>query len=258
MATTQYQIFVRYLNEDINKTLTNKTEIEWISAESIQMYKKAYTDSYTVKMDNDTTAVSRTGKEIYEIIYNEMNNSISESSARRLDEYSIVLQNIYNDCDKYLNILDNIEKKKAVTEYCMIRPVDSCTNDTTGSMNKAAKLVDQILYDYIIDESYAANPKYDMVFMYDGLAQTDEQPIDILNIKEPTADVNPPQNDATEVPYLYYERMKRIQMDPWFFFSIHNSLASAMAKAKTLVNILGKNAVKIGKVVPLDQYIEIV
>ena len=33
MAATQYQLFVRYLNENIGKPLTNKTSVEWISAE---------------------------------------------------------------------------------------------------------------------------------------------------------------------------------------------------------------------------------
>ena len=32
MAATQYQIFIRYLNESIGKPLTNKTSVEWIGA----------------------------------------------------------------------------------------------------------------------------------------------------------------------------------------------------------------------------------
>ena len=76
--------------------------------------------------------------------------------------------------------------------------------------------------------------------------------------ESPVADVHPPKDDKKEIPYLYYDNMKRIKLDPWFLYSTHASLNSAMTKAKELVNILGKDAVKIGKVIPLDQYIEIV
>ena len=44
MAATQYQIFVRYLNESIGKPLTNKTQAEWISAEDLIEIKKFYTE----------------------------------------------------------------------------------------------------------------------------------------------------------------------------------------------------------------------
>ena len=89
-----------------------------------------------------------------------------------------------------------------------------------------------------------------MVFIYDGIAYGES--------RTGNADYNAPNNDKKQIPYVYYDKMKRIKVDPWFLFSTHASLNSAMAKARELVNILGKDAVKIGKVVPLDQYIEIV
>ena len=61
-----------------------------------------------------------------------------------------------------------------------------------------------------------------------------------------------------EIPTLLYERMKRIKENPWFLYSTHASLTSAMEKAQNLVDLIGKNNVMIGKVVPLDQYIDIV
>ena len=72
------------------------------------------------------------------------------------------------------------------------------------------------------------------------------------------ADYNPPQNDGKQVPYVYYDRMKRVKFDAWFLYSTHTSLNSAMTKAREMANILGKDSVKIGKVVPLEHYIEIV
>jgi hypothetical protein len=89
-----------------------------------------------------------------------------------------------------------------------------------------------------------------MVFVYDGLAYGES--------RTGRADYNPSNSDEKQIPYVYYDRMKRIQVDPWFLFSTHSSLNSAMIKAKELVNILGKENVKIGKVVPLEQYVEIV
>ena len=86
-----------------------------------------------------------------------------------------------------------------------------------------------------------------MVFMYDGIGSVTGE-----------AMVNAPSNNPLSKPYLHYERMKRIRLDPWFLYSSHGSLRSAMSRANQLINIMGRDAVKIGKVVSLDQYIEIV
>ena len=39
---TQYQIFCRYLNETVNRTLTNQTTSEWISASEFKTLKEYY------------------------------------------------------------------------------------------------------------------------------------------------------------------------------------------------------------------------
>ena len=145
-----------------------------------------------------------------------------------------------------------------VQEYCVIEPKDSYAKSFKGEQTKIndaakAKLERELNnYEIIINESLATNSKFDMVFMYDGIAY----------LQSDFEDYNPEKNDqATKVyqnPYLYYDRMKRIKLDPWFLISTHASLNSAMIRAKELINILGKDGVKIGKVVPLDQYIEIV
>ena len=119
--------------------------------------------------------------------------------------------------------------------------------------------LDIALNELMADQNRPNNPKYDMVFMYDGIAKTDEQSKTSTNPLNPGPIViSESPLSGWEIPYLYYDNMKRIKLDPWFLYSTHASLNSAMAKAKELVNILGKNAVKIGKIVPLDQYIEIV
>lgn len=226
MAATQYQIFCRYLNENINRALTNRTSIEWVDAKEYEAIKSTYT----------------TNKSEYET----MKTGVK---AGTLKEKTLTLaqSNIYVPCKRYEYIQKQVSEGKAVIEYVYIRPADAFTGDTNGTKRKAAALLDQEKYQIIIDQNQAGNPKYDMVFMYDGIeAITGE------------GTLNPPPNNTTSKPYLHYERMKRIKLDPWFLYSSHGSLRSAMTRANQLVNIMGKDAVKIGKVVSLDQYIEIV
>lgn len=229
MAVTQYQIFCRYLNENVNRALTNQTVVEWVGAEEL----------------NDLNSFYLANRDDYEEIKNKI-----QSGTIKENQLSVQELNIYNEGKKYDRLQDKMSKQQLVTEHCILEPADSLFQDTNGSKKKAQAKRDLELYEYVIKEASATNPKYDMVFIYDGIAYGDS--------RTGTADYNPPQNDTKQVPYIYYDRMKRIKVDPWFLFSTHASLNSAMTKARELVNILGKDAVKIGKVVPLDQYIEIV
>lgn len=243
---TQYQIFCRYLNETVNRTLTNQTKSEWISATEFKTLKEYY----------------KANKTTYDALCAGLANG-----TKRKAQFTVEELNIYESCSKYTTLLDAQSKDRLAVEFAMIRPVDSLFQDTTGSKKKCDSALNQQLNELMVEQSRPSNPKYDMVFMYDGIARTDEQPKTPTNSlnpgpivmnETPVADVNPPTSDKKEIPYLYYDNMKRIKLDPWFLYSTHASLNSAMAKAKELVNILGKDAVKIGKVVPLDQYIEIV
>ena len=226
MAATQYQIFCRYLNENINRALTNQTATEWINAEEYETLKSSYT----------------TNKTIYETMKTDIATGKIKANALPLIQF-----NIYTQCKRYEKIQEQIAEKKAVVEQAYIRPMDGFINDTNGAFKKAAALLDQENYQIIIDETKASNPKYDMVFMYDGIGNITGEGM-----------VNPPTNNSQSKPYLHYERMKRIKLDPWFLYSSHGSLRSAMSRANQLINIMGRDAVKIGKVVSLDQYIEIV
>ena len=42
MAVTQYQIFCRYLNENVNRALTNQTTVEWVGAEELNDLNSFY------------------------------------------------------------------------------------------------------------------------------------------------------------------------------------------------------------------------
>lgn len=263
MAVTQYQIFCRYLNETVNHTLTNRTTIEWISAEEM----KALNDFYEANKEEYADIIKMLTENNYAYTKDPSLYASVQNTVLRENQLSVQQLNIYTQGKRYDEVQDKIEKGKMTVEYCILEPADSLGGtkkegnkevpaDTNGTMAKAKAERDLALYQYVINEAKATNPKYDMVFMYDGIAYAESR---LVKSGKPQADYNPdPEDNAKQVPYVYYERMKRIQLDPWFLFSTHASLTAAMTKAKELVSLLGKDAVKIGKIVPLDQYIEIV
>ena len=102
---------------------------------------------------------------------------------------------------------------------------------------KAAALQD--LQSAIIEGNRATNPKFDMLFVYDG-----------RDVMYSTLD--------GKLPYVLTDKMDRIKISPWFVHSTYGALSSAMLKAQELIKWLGKDNVRIGKVVPLEQYIDIV
>ncbi len=63
--------------------------------------------------------------------------------------------------------------------------------------------------------------------------------------------------DTTEYPYLIIDTYKAIPMSPWFVHATYGSLEAALTKAKTLVDMLGIENIKLIKVVPFDQFIKI-
>ena len=230
MAATQYQIFYRYFNENVNRALTNQTNVDWISAEELTTLKEYF--------ETNKTEYNRIKTQL-------LNGTLKEN------QLTVVQIEIYTTCKKYEELDNNITKKKVVTEYCIVEPADSLKpSDPDGSLTRKKAARDLELYEYVVKGARADNPKYDMVFMYDGIASAES--------RTGKADYNPPANDKKQIPYVHYDRMKRIKLDPWFLHSTHGSLESAMQKAKMLVNIIGKSSVKIGKVVPLEQYIEII
>lgn len=94
-------------------------------------------------------------------------------------------------------------------------------------------------YQKIIQETDLSNPKFDMLFVYNGLGHK----------------ITGEGDNAFEV---YYDRILRTKLDPWFLHSVHDSYNSAVNTSKKLINIFGIDGVKVGKYVPLDTIIEIV
>ena len=128
----------------------------------------------------------------------------------------------------------------------------------------------------LFEEIKYDNEKNNMLFTYDGIVTTQEQFdyyksgstfkkskfIDKIGaVKKPYfGDGQLPgiDNKSIVAPTFLFERMKRLENTPWFLITTCNSLQTAISKVNQLVSIYGKDAVKIGKVVPLEQYIEIV
>lgn len=167
--------------------------------------------------------------------------------------YHASVNKIVNNLDKtqWVQAEDNPNRNNFSTaksipgiENCWIRPEDGL-NGSDGR-KRAAKLDNQF-NEIITDETNASNPKYDMVFIYDGITSVTG-----------SEKINTSGSNNASPPIVYYERMKRISVTPWFLYATCASLNAAMTKATELVGIIGKENVIIGKVVSLDQYIEIV
>lgn len=310
MAATQYQVFCRYLNENVNRVVTNNSKVEWVSAEDWYQCKLAYniTDSNQTNAMKTTQESVSTGlpeettyRRLYDEIVTKMNTVDSSGKRLRYEHLSTEEQHVYDLCSRYKEILKKIGNDECVVEYAMIRPLDQMgyTYSTSGvtaqrdretkrsALKKATKKFDASLYDVIYNQINNTNEKYNMLFTYAGIAQTDEQadyyplgnsmvrqetlklagvPVECLNPYIPGNSTSTTASDKVSsvseivdaVPNAVYERMERLKMDPWFLIATCNSLKAAMTKAEQLIDIYGKDSVKIGKVVPLDQYIEIV
>lgn len=128
-----------------------------------------------------------------------------------------------------------------------IRPGDSLYQDTSGNKKEEAVRLDTRLQQVLVNANAMTNPKYDMLFTYAGVGTYTGE-----------AKRNQTQNEVTMEPVVYYERMQRLTVTPWFLYATLMSLEAAMEKGEELVRIMGTGNVLIGKVVALDQYIDIV
>lgn len=261
MATTQYQIFCRYFNGDINRCVTSQTPVEWVSNTELSALKK-----YCY----DTTVNPATGKTNAQL-YAELVNSVTgrTNPVRWVKDFSIPETECWTNF-KRMEELEALDYKNLLArEIVQIEPADEMVGSNVGILRRLKAARDLAHYDTIAEQINVSNPKYDMIFMYDGIGQV-KGPVFIGNQENEdygqfdtssTAYLycrNASGGDSHQQPYAYYDNMKRVKYDIWFEHSIHASLRSAMAKANELVNIVGKANVKIGKVVPLDKYIEIV
>ncbi len=254
MAVTQYQLFYRYYNGAIGRCVTNQTDVQWVSKAEMNALKLYWNDSANIALYNKLCD-QLTGK--------------NGQPLRRLKDFDAIEMECYQNFQRKDEIAVLRKKGLFCEEICEIEPWDHLYMDTYGTLRRKKMARDLAHWSTITEQSNMTNPKFDMIFMYDGIAQEKGPVCYGLTMTpdygqfDPTTGtycycLNPASQDKHQQPYIYYDKMKRINFDIWFEHSIHASLNSAMAKANELINIVGKTNVKIGKVVPLDKYIEIV
>ena len=149
--------------------------------------------------------------------------------------------------DKYLCITDinsdRLEANQDSLETLYISSENPGTSENT-----------RVYEDLILPSTDIDNPKYDMLFIYDSLGYYNYK-------QQKKSSLDKTKNDTEEYlnqTQLYFDKMKRVTIKPWFFHSTYHSLKAAMDKAGTLVNMFGKDSILIGKEVDLTQYIEII
>lgn len=242
MAATKYNVFVRYMNN--GKAIAQQTNIGWMS----NFENRELAEFYTVHRTEYTTLVQKLG-----------------NGTLKKDNLSVYELEVYTKCKKYRDFEDAVAKNQAVKEHIHIEPVDEkyvdpeIYKDTPEvkaysmkkhqlSEEKSARDLEQ--QTIMVEQSKPSNPKYEMIFMYNGIGRYEAR-TNSLN-PDPTTQ-NPPVT-----PYVYYDEMKRVECNPWFFYEQFGSLRAAMQRASGLVNIFGKGNVLIGKEVSIDQYIDVV
>ena len=63
--------------------------------------------------------------------------------------------------------------------------------------------------------------------------------------------------ESSETPYAVHDMYEKVAQEPWFPYSTEHSLEKALEKARTLVEKIGLENVKLVKVVPTDQLLKI-
>lgn len=241
MAATKYNVFVRCMNN--GKAVAQQTSIGWMS----YYENKELADFNTAH-----------GKE-----YEALLKKLGDGTIKK-DNFTIYELDVYTKCKKYRDFEDAVSKGLAVKESILIEPPDEMYVDPTitdspptyersrriRGMKEAKTKRDTTNQNIIVEEGKPSNPKLSMIFMYNGIAKFEAE----KNVLNP----NPKNQNPPVTPYVYYDEMKRVECNPWFFYEQYGSLKAAMTRASELVNIFGKGNVLIGKEVALDQYIDIV
>lgn len=230
MAATKYNIFVRYMNN--NKTIVEQTQVDWMSYMEHAELEEFY---------------QRNGS-----AYNSLINQLSNGTKKK-EMFTVEELEIYTKVRRYLEFNEKLVKGTAVMETIKIEPYDFLYSTSPAghrALKEAKSSRDNENQKILSDEAKASNPKFEMIFMYDGLGQFRDT-VGFLN--------PPPDSDVYKMKsYVYFDNMKRVQQNPWFLYTQYASLKAAMLKAGELVNIMGPESVLIGKEVALDQYIDIV
>lgn len=146
---------------------------------------------------------------------------------------------------RYYNVdmkmpITNLAKETWVSCFDAKPTKDSTIQETFRFALNNTGTTEREIQDLLIYGNNSSNPKFNMFFMYNS------------------RDFVYSSTGTNAYPYMLMDKMERVVLSPWFVHSTHASLTSVMTKAKGLANLIGHDNIKIGKVVPLDQYIEII
>lgn len=239
---TTYDLFMHYYNDHIGQCVTNRTTCEWYQAET---KISEYNPMYQPMTEKDIEYPDRATDKQKEVI---------RRSNRIGSDYLT-----YNQMDQY-----KLQHDQETLEIIYISP-DSETEPNQYNEKVDLNLNTSKYEELVVNSSHITNPKYDMIFTWDGLGyfngpkETNPDHQIIVGVQKN----NDQEGDTVLVKdnvqdLLYYDKMKRIKFRPWFFHSKYHSLKAIMDKANELVDIFGKDNILIGKEVPLEQYIEVV
>lgn len=146
---------------------------------------------------------------------------------------------------RYYNVdmkmpITNVVNERWVSCFDEEKAGDGISKETFMFCTEKDPDLERTIQDLLIYGNSSFNPKFNMLFIYRGR--------EMLYSSKST----------DEPPFVLMDSLERICVSPWFVHSTHASLSSAMTKVKALANVIGHENVKIGKVVNLEQYIEIV
>ena len=133
---------------------------------------------------------------------------------------------------KWVSIFDQARTPDVDNEDLYIK--ETLKFNINGNPNEESMMQEEI-----INGAKITNIKYNLLFVYSGC--------DIYYANGNTGDT-----------YVLTDKFERTFMTPWFIHSTHSSLNSVMEKAQALASKIGHDNIMLGKVVSLDQYIDIV
>lgn len=239
MAATQYQIFCRYYHSTVNRAVLNETEYHWVPSDK-------------VREGVPELGVPKRDPNCYGPVNNPNGSNTNPAGSHINTATKTCEENLWIRCEDWL-------QNTGDTRTYSGSPV-SANEKNRRNLTKLARKLDSDLSTIAISEASIGNPKFDMVFVYEGIEGVQgKEPQNMDYYGGTSASSVPLAISADATPTLvYYEKMARFIMSPWFVYATGSSLKWALTKAEDLVKIIGVENVIIGKVVDLAQYIEIV
>lgn len=228
MAATKYEVMCRYYNVDMKMPITNIVNETWVSCfEENTLMTNFSEETFEFCIQHDLE------KEI------KMQELLVYGNNYNNPKYNMFF--VYKSREIMYNQIPS-NKRKAILATPVYDKVPSATIANTVLVTLAKN--EEVT---LTSTAVVGGISYSYISTLDG---TYKGYVRTSNLIEVTTD------DANN--YVLKDRMERIAVSPWFIHSTHASLESAMTKARQLANLVGHDNIKIGKIVPLDQFIEIV